>query len=550
MRILIVTEKAGKNPHWLDGGASLLSTMKCQDASWDVMQFGDMNSHMADKVFAYPHQTANRFQRRIKNAPFVATKVCEAAPGYDCIIFVHVAMLFGISRVNLPARIRLICMPMFLTPSYVLGGEDVPDTYQQLERVSLLLLDDVITPSRLEKAQLLDDYDVSEHKIKVVPRGINQSVFEPVSRHGDGPIRFCSIGSIKPQKNTLALVEQFKRIVAKHPQSELLHIGPIQDHAYASKVIQLVSDLGLRHKIVFVGYQTKQQISLLIKKCHIHLSLSGCETFGRTIFETLACGIPNVVMRHANASYDYLIHKPYVHYIDHVDDCVKAVDSLMVHYAQRSSFACEIHHLYQDKLLGRLLRAFVLNHKQMIISDFDGTLYHKNSLQDTESMMAYFRSFGTKVICSARSHGDLVDLNQRYQLKADWIISYSGAVIADGQGQVVRLDEIDHMCIKDMDALGASVEKVMYGDKVVQLKTPHPSPDHLSLRQEIYMDGTYIVSASTSKLSAIVWLLNSIDWDGQVTAWGDGPYDEEWVRYFDGVLINANVIEQMRIYHD
>ena len=126
MRILIVTEKAGKNPHWLDGGASLLSTMKCQDASWDVMQFGDMNSHMADKVFAYPHQTANRFQRRIKNAPFVATKVCEAAPGYDCIIFVHVAMLFGISRVNLPARIRLICMPMFLTPSYVLGGEDAP----------------------------------------------------------------------------------------------------------------------------------------------------------------------------------------------------------------------------------------------------------------------------------------------------------------------------------------------------------------------------------------------------------------------------------------
>lgn len=60
------------------------------------------------------------------------------------------------------------------------------------------------------------------------------------------------------------------------------------------------------------------------------------------------------------------------------------------------------------------------------ISDFEGTLFHKNDPEKTKRYIKAFKRFSTKVICSARSIHDLLEKMQSYNLEVDWIIGYSG----------------------------------------------------------------------------------------------------------------------------
>jgi hydroxymethylpyrimidine pyrophosphatase-like HAD family hydrolase len=57
---------------------------------------------------------------------------------------------------------------------------------------------------------------------------------------------------------------------------------------------------------------------------------------------------------------------------------------------------------------------------------------------------------------------------------------------------------------------------------------------------EIYQGMAFINDWQASKLQAVLRLLRHIDWHGQVRAFGDGPYDNELLTYFDGTLITPS----------
>lgn len=147
MKILLVTEKFSPNPSQRDGGSRLVNTIK--DAfsnSLNVMQFGQITSTTATWNFDYPFNFPNRFKRRLANSKFIAEKVKSVEHLFTHIIFIHVSMQFGL--VNLPLRrsIQIWTFPMFLTPSYVEFGETVPENYQEMERLTLAISTNIVTP--------------------------------------------------------------------------------------------------------------------------------------------------------------------------------------------------------------------------------------------------------------------------------------------------------------------------------------------------------------------------------------------------------------------
>ncbi len=315
MKILLITEKCHPRAEARDGGARLVETLKIAfGRSLDILQFG-MTTDSA--YFEYPHPFPNRFERRLANAQFIAERIKEVEQRYTHLLFVHVSMQFGLVDIPMADGIEIWTFPMFLTPSYIASGESVPDTYLEQERLTLNMSHQILTPSHLEKRQLVDHYFIPEERIHVIPRGLDSKLYLGKVRSFDQEaLKICSIGSIKPQKNTLGLIQQFSAIRERFPDAQLKIIGAVQDSTYAQKVNAEIEHLHIQNSVELTGYIPPNKVSEAIQDAHIHLSRSHCETFGRSIFETLAAGIPNIAKRTENAAAEFLHDLPYVKFID------------------------------------------------------------------------------------------------------------------------------------------------------------------------------------------------------------------------------------------
>lgn len=533
MRLLIVTEKCGPEEAQRDGGARLVASLRRAfgDAA-AVAQFGDQADSGATWHFTYPPSEGNRFTRRLARAPWVNARVNEIAQDFTDVLYVHTSMYFSPSAHDW----RSWVCPMFLTPSYMASGERVPPDYTVAEGVALAHAHRVLTPSHLERRQLAEHYGVGDSQIRVVPRGIDRALFPPRVRSLDGPPLFCSVGSIKRQKNTLGLIRLFAALIDRYPGARLRVVGPIQDPAYSEEVYAEVTRLGLDKSIEFIGHVSPENLADSISDAHLHLSTSTCETFGRAIFETLAIGLPNVARFSGNAAAEFLEQTPYARFVDSMDEAVEATTALLSDLPRLSELATETGELYDDSLLAGLLAAEISESDIMVVADWDGTLFHKADPERTRRSVATFNGYARRVVCSARSHEDLREALAAHDVAADWVVASSGAVVADAQGRLLWRVPVQTEVRCD--------RLVLADDEVVQLAALHG--DAPMLRVETYQGVRFATSWQASKLRAIVRLLREVDWRGRMQAFGDGPYDEEFLRYFDGTLVGERGVSLVR----
>lgn len=548
MKILVVTEKCSRSVIERDGGARLVETLqKALGHSVYIMQFGTEADTSAKWHFNYPLNIENRFERRLSNAIFIAEKVKGVESYFTHIIFVHVSMQFGIPFLPLRSDLHIWTFPMFLTPSYRASGEVVPEKYFEAEKLTLSHSKNILTPSHLEKRQLIEIYSIPQDRIHVVPRGIQRAMLNPTIRSLEGAVKFCSVGSIKPQKNTLGLVRLFAKARHLFPEATLQIIGPVQNTTYFSKIETEIRRLKLLEVVTFDGYIPPSQLPQAIEKAHLHLSASSCETFGRSIFETLACGLPNIARKTGNAAADFLEHLPYARFIDDDEEALEALKDMLTNLPKLSSLAREIGVLYDDEILSRLLTSKFHSQNLMGIADFDGTLYHKHEPERTSRCLNAFQKFPLKIICSARPIPDLLDQLKHYKLKVDWIIGLSGSIVANGEGNPVWFRPLDPDTASQIEAQIPDSKRVEFKDHILQIAVPAESvPSIFGLRSEIYQGIAFLAHWEASKLRAVHWLLRYIDWHGQVRAFGDGPYDKELLMYFDGTWIESNPIHKFQ----
>jgi L-malate glycosyltransferase len=119
-----------------------------------------------------------------------------------------------------------------------------------------------------------------------VHRKINsQALKENLHIHNDEKV-IIHVSNFRPVKRVADVVRTFSKMV-QHVPAKLLLVG---DGPEMSMVCNLVTELGLREKVLFLGKQ--DNVEDLYSLSDLMLLLSEKESFGLVALEAMACGVP------------------------------------------------------------------------------------------------------------------------------------------------------------------------------------------------------------------------------------------------------------------
>ncbi|MYR61913.1 glycosyltransferase [Streptomyces sp. SID625] len=129
-------------------------------------------------------------------------------------------------------------------------------------------------------------------KIGRVPNPISFS--EPRPEPVKDLVKWLYVGSLTERKRVTLLVEAFAQCHAEDPSLTLTLTG---DGESRGPVVELIAELGLRDAVTLVGSIPHEQALQLMREHDLLVHASRYETFGMTIVEAAAAGLPLLVTR-------------------------------------------------------------------------------------------------------------------------------------------------------------------------------------------------------------------------------------------------------------
>ncbi len=165
----------------------------------------------------------------------------------------------------------------------------------------------VITPSEHTKKEIVRHLNISASRIRVIPHGLDASVFtvmagggnptDVLKKHGITEPYILYVSSLWPYKNHDKLIHAFEYLVTvKHIPHHLVLVGRGMnaEMSYQREIQLLIRNYHLEsctHMIDFLPHDT---LSQLYRHADAFVFPSETESYGNPIFEAMACGIPVV----------------------------------------------------------------------------------------------------------------------------------------------------------------------------------------------------------------------------------------------------------------
>ena len=166
------------------------------------------------------------------------------------------------------------------------------------------LADRVVAANVVERAHLVWHYGARSERVAVIPCGVDTEMFQPLSSSAAKDLLelepdplFLYVGRLEPIKGLETLFEAMARVPAP---ARLLIIGGDQDepeNAHAERLRGLVSSLGLKSRVRFLGAQPQDRLRLFYAAAAATVMPSYYESFGMVALEAMACGTPVIASR-------------------------------------------------------------------------------------------------------------------------------------------------------------------------------------------------------------------------------------------------------------
>lgn len=245
-RVLIVTAKWPYATSSTDGGDSttkeIIHSLK-NEYYLDMLCFrndidekaeieGIKNLYFCYDDFAqfknYQLHSEKKFLIRIAQAKIARREIGKIDQNYDFIVIQHVMFILDMAE-DKELLNKVVLYPMFTGISYLKSGDKVPEIYINCEKRVLPLAKMIISPSKVEKHMLVEDYGVDEGKIMVVPRPVDYA-FHLRKITQKKKIKLLYIASIRTQKCHMNAMKLIKTIINKGVDAELHCVGAVQDN--------------------------------------------------------------------------------------------------------------------------------------------------------------------------------------------------------------------------------------------------------------------------------------------------------------------------------
>lgn len=535
MNILVVTEKQYVSDNQRDGGARVIEMLTSIDsAEVKILDFSVHEDVSKSSSLVYPFHDDCRFERRLLNKEFISETVRKHLPWSDVVIFVHCSMMFGCDHDDF-IDVRSVLFPMFTSASYLQSGEIVPESYVEEENRILQLVDKIITPSNLEKKMMLD-VGIQEQKIVVISRGVQANAKYLIRKiKADETLNCVCLGSIKPQKNPIETLLIFEKIAKERPNSTLTFIGPIQCRNTYAELMSAIRKSQFSKSIFIKKPVLHNDLNKVLREYHVHISTSRCETFGRAIIETSVMGIPNIMSRSFNAAASLLEHRIGAHVINDIAEFDAAKWLNEISLETKSLSLIGLSDIFDIDIERRRVLASITEDYTTVVTDFDGTIFHKSSPKLTREWVSKISKFDYVILCSARGLDSLMVLSNKIGLHWDAIVSYSGALLTLNGG--------DNQVISEMKSLPNGCSEIIFEQHLLQAKFElNNTVFSDEFRKESYSGKGYLLPWKTTKLRGAMLAISHFPKVGRVVAFGDGKHDVPMIQFFGGKVVTDGLL--------
>lgn len=159
--------------------------------------------------------------------------------------------------------------------------------------------DELWVPSKWQRdVTIAQGYD--PNKIKVVPEGVDTSVFYPeTTTHeltSDGRFKFFLAGRWDYRKSTKEIIETFLKTFDKDEPVDLI---VSIDNPFSGDGLETTENrlkyYGLEdERVKVIHFPSREDYVKILKSCHVFLSCARSEGWNLPLIEAMACGIPSI----------------------------------------------------------------------------------------------------------------------------------------------------------------------------------------------------------------------------------------------------------------
>lgn len=170
--------------------------------------------------------------------------------------------------------------------------EKYPKLFDRLYTMFYKNFDIIISQSKYMKNDLIENYKISNNKIKVINNPIDiekndKLVNETtVSLFDKSKINLLAAGRLNHQKGIDLLIEAMKLL------NDKFHLTILGEGEERNNLINLAKELGVLEKITFAGFQKNPYVYM--KQADLFVLSSRYEGFPNVVLEANACGTPVV----------------------------------------------------------------------------------------------------------------------------------------------------------------------------------------------------------------------------------------------------------------
>jgi glycosyltransferase involved in cell wall biosynthesis len=246
----------------------------------------------------------SRVDERFKYTPNLAVWLGPNSRRFDVVhihaVFSHASL--AAARVCRRERVPYVLRPLGSLDPWGLGRNRVQKRVLRLVAVDRLLRDAAAVHFTTDEERRLAEQSFRNLRSVVIPLGVDDTLLtQAMAPLEDRPASVVTIGRLHPVKNLETVIQAFLTVTANVRRRHWrLVIAGDGDPAYRKTLEALAGDEVGAGRITFPGWVSGQEKVDLLDRASVFVQASHQESFGLSIVEAMARGVPVIASRTVN----------------------------------------------------------------------------------------------------------------------------------------------------------------------------------------------------------------------------------------------------------